>query len=177
MSVEWCHEVLKQFYVDGELQPASEEGLDRFEKIEGRRLPESYREYASVFGPGRLNAVIAVRIAAPGSTDWNWNVKLHNLNTELRALDDVEDVHSVDVELWKHALFFGTDHGDRYLWDTREITVEEEGEMAVWVILRNRRSYRLCDTFESFIRDVCMNAGVPENGQLDAPFEFWAYPD
>lgn len=177
MNTDRWRELLDRISVDGEVRPVDESRLDAYEHTTGRLLPGSYRAYASVFGFGTIIGAASAKIAVPGSADWYWDEDLELLNEELRSHDGELKAFTNDAELWTNAVFFGTDSGDRYLWDTRDVSSGSSGEMGVHIIFRDRRIFRLCDTFESFVFDICLNQGVPDTVKCDDPAEFWAWPD
>ena len=49
-----------------------------------------------------------------------------------------------------------------------------DNEMGIYLIDRSMQTYRIADTFESFVFDVCLDKGIPDHEKSDQePPEFW----
>jgi hypothetical protein len=175
MSQSRWKELLENIDVVGDIVPVAEHRLDVYEVGAKLRLPKTYREYCTVFGPGRLNGVISTRIAVPGERTWEWMAELELFNEHFLKLDSVElEEYCPDPQLWRNGIFFGDNQGDLFLWNKSEVLDEQTHEMAIYVVLRDMETHRLADSFESFVFDVCLEHGTPGRGKLDSPPSFLA---
>lgn len=168
--------LLKVVKVTGRPEPLSEVQLTAFEAENKVNLPHSYREFCKVLGPGSLRGRIWVHISAPGvkvaseqSVADQMKVNIDVLNKEVWTRDFFElDEYCSNPALVRQGLLFGRDiYTHNYFWSKTEITDKRRNEMAVYVIYREMQIHRLADSFESFIYDICLDKGIPDQGKLD----------
>jgi hypothetical protein len=162
--------------VQGQLDPVSEKQLAAFEAANKIKLPRSYREFCKVFGPGDLQCRIWIHLTTPGrdtsagrTVEGLWNVSTEVLNREIWSTSLFEvDEYCSQPELVRKGLFFARDiYTHLYFWKKDEITSKSMNELAVYVIYREWDIYRLADSFESFIFDICLDKGIPNQGKPD----------
>jgi hypothetical protein len=161
--------------IEGELQPISDSQLDAFEAKNQTKLPWSYREFCKVFGAGSLRARIWIHITTPDNPfikrpeSRGTMESMDVLNEEIWSTIFLDvDEYCPDPALIRQGLFFGSDiYTHHYFWNRQEITDKDRNEMGVWVIYREMKIYRLAESFESFVWDICLDRGIPDHGKLD----------
>ena len=137
------------------------EQLDRFEAETGFRLPQSYREYILVFGPGKLLTDWA--IAAPGYGG-SWFYDLQAMQEHLRY-------RGQQHQYW----YFCLAYKDRYYWDPAEVTDHDRHECAVYRIPEGGPVVRVSDTFRGFVEDTVLHMLTYPNWdeqELGSPMRF-----
>jgi hypothetical protein len=175
-------DLLARTKVDGQLKPVTEKELKAFEKSMAIALPESYRDFCKVFGPGHLSAQVSIHLTAPGGAQSSsldvgpsrkQNIEVLNQEIWTTSLMDVDE-YCATPELPQNGLFFACDtYTHNYFWHKADPTDKRKNEMAIYVIFREFTIHRLADTFESFIFDVCLDRGLPDHGKLECdPPEF-----
>ena len=163
--------------VSGDVTPVPPERLDAFESKNGIKLPASYREYCSVFGPGRLIGVISLKIVVPGEQSWPWLAELSLFNEHMASVDPIEiDEYCSEPKLWRNGLFFGDDNGNMFFWNKGEVTDNTTNEMGVYLVERSMQIHRITDTFESFVFGNCLEHSVINwsKSKKSDPAEYWA---
>ncbi|WP_171468895.1 SMI1/KNR4 family protein [Frigoriglobus tundricola] len=160
--------------IEGQLRPVAEGQLDKFEIRRNIKLPQSYRWFCKKFGPGSIRGQIWINITAPedppaSATPRPGGHGIEALNEDIWSTVFLDvDVYCPDPKLIRNGLFFGSDiYTHHYFWNTNEVTDRANNELAVYVVFREWKVYRLADSFESFIYDICLGKGIPDHGKLD----------
>jgi hypothetical protein len=157
MKADSWDEILASLKVTGTINPPSEADLAEYETEQKFKLPASYRGYCEVFGPGELGNWYV--LATPGYTGKHTNK--YNLADKTRFFREGLDweEYSTDPEQFSRAIIFGSDgSGTIYFWDPTEITATKKREYAIYVMFRNWKVKRVCDTFWQFIQ-ICLQQG------------------
>jgi hypothetical protein len=169
-------QLLDSVTVEGRIHPVSAKAIDRFEHAVEVGLPRSYCDFLGVFGPGKLNGRISIDITAPSQSTPSSSSSARSATSSIETLnEDVWSTRFIDLDeycadpaLIRNGLFFGKDiYTHHYFWNRTEITDKARHEMAIYVIYREWTSYRLADSFESFIYDICFDKGIPDHGKLN----------
>lgn len=137
-----------------------------FEKHLGFRLPPSFRDFASVFGPGEFGAY--VRLRAPGFAG-NEALDLSECHRFTHEGDDILGEVYGDPERIRRLVFFATSFtGDIFGWDPADVTDERAPEYAIWGLPRHQNALvRVAATFPEFV-DGVLRGTVP----TDMGYEF-----
>ena len=142
---------------DSRRRPAREADLDQFEAATGLKLPESYRGFATTFGPCELGYYM---IAAPQPRMRKVPRGWYDLATLSRELHDnlAESTNSVDPARTLRTVFFATDGmSGSYGWDPEEVGDARGHEYAVYVRYTEGRPYeRLASSFGEFVQVYCV---------------------
>jgi hypothetical protein len=149
--------ILRQLEVggDGVPYPATESALTTFEKRTGLRLPNSYRSYCRVFGPGLIGHTF--RIAVPGykgsvsfvSVDQLTDTVVHHTEYKIYAPESAEQV--------RRGLFFGADEARTYyFFDAEDVPYRKTYECAVYALGGDYVVSRLADSFREFVTQYCL---------------------
>ena len=139
------------------------ETLDEFEIISGFQLPQSYRDFICIFGPGELGQ--RFRIHAPGYKRPNHNWDLWQFIKDYRVWKrDFFNTYQAE----QHArlmVFCDTIGGDLIGWDPEDVRHRDNREYGIYFWPHNYREASLIATsFDVFIRDFCLGVGY---------FRFW----
>lgn len=168
--------LLAKLELSGEIVPVSDRDLDRYESEKGFSLPASFRDFAKVFGPGRLTAIASVLFAAPGKQEWEWTFDMYQLNDFIAETPDVEvEEYCLDPAFYRNAICFASWGDGWFVWDRRACLAQTHDELPIYLINRPYEIIRVADSFTAFIFDRCLKEGLP--GYLpieDEPFEFRA---
>jgi hypothetical protein len=128
--------------------------LDRFEAEVGFRLPQSYRDYMLVFGPGRLLA--DWDIAGPGNGTWLWD--LHRLDDLVRPREDDLDLYpGGEHDRIRRLRYFARMYKDAFGWDHAEVCDPDSSEYAVYRLTEDNRVVRVGGTFRAFVEDAVLD--------------------
>ena len=174
MSNQSWHQLLEQMTLSGTPVPVTGKHLDDFEVANDIKLPKAYRGYCQVFGPGRLNGVVSLKISVPGNPAWNSDLDLLTLNRNCHRLDHAEiDEYCSDPPVWKNALFFGDDCGHLYFWNKSEMSSDDSDCIPVYLAERDLTIHRVASSFASFVCEICLDRGILNWGKREGPFEFW----
>ncbi len=126
--------------------------LDQFEAEAGFRLPQSYRDYILVFGPGRL--LKDLDIAAPGyDGSLFWDLQRMQQNMQPRE-HWIASSPEVDRDRLRRLSYFCSRYKDCYGWDMTEICSSNSSEYAVYRWLEDGRVVRVADSFRGFVENV-----------------------
>jgi hypothetical protein len=137
-----------------QLRPVTRANLETFEQKQSLRLPNSYRSFCEVFGPGRVGDWFD--IAAPGYRGKAATFSLEKLNR--MAHDGLEyEVYSKDPSQHARSLFFSLDQmGLYHFFDPVEVTDTRRHEYAVYTLFRDYKVKRTADNFGEFITLCCL---------------------
>jgi SMI1 / KNR4 family (SUKH-1) len=165
MTTDWLalYNSLEQIEPFGSrvLQP-TQTMLDEFESSWSFRLPKSYRDFITVFGPGMLGEDFSIRApgywvppTTPEREAFNWRVDLAYYNQGIRKSEMTTLFR--DVEKIKKCVFFAANTGDDHVcWDPDDIRSGNELEYGVYALLRERNGLvLLAENFTSFIIGAC----------------------
>lgn len=150
----WDHAVRKT---------VSDAELDAFEARAGITLPQSYREFAKLFGQCELGGVGSggpYMFLMPLISDENENTDLDSFNnyTQANSREDAEDFsgHATEnSEVILRLVFFAKDiMGDTYAWAPGEVTDAETKEYAIYVHCSGYD--RVASSFEEFVMVYCL---------------------
>jgi hypothetical protein len=136
----------------------TESQLDQFEAVTGLRLPNSYRQFIKVFGPGEFPCIL--RIAAPGYPNLNWRADLLSANRSYGYTPEqiVESGLSSDQQDRLRRLFyFGLERGRQPLgWDPQDIRDSGASEYGIYrVDFIHDRVELAATSFRHLIEDIC----------------------
>lgn len=150
------------------IRPVKAAAFTAFEDKHGIKLPQSYREYCSVFGAGRLDG--ANTIAVPGYGGGGQDDLAAHDRRFHKFFTKFIPQSSIDLNAIKPLLFFASDERRNvYGWHTTEVTRRQSNEMAIYVVLEDLRVVRLADTFRELVRFVMMGSRCTEIG-IDRPY-------
>ena len=130
--------------------------LDDFEAEVGFRLPQSYRDYIAVFGPGKL--LTDWDIAAPGYGR-GWSYDLSSMNASIREPDAGEEQY-----------YFCIAYKDCYCWNLNEVTDSDANEYAIYL-----GTERIASTFREFVEGIALSMlTLPDwdEEELGSPMRF-----
>jgi hypothetical protein len=135
---------------------ADRENLDAFEKRSGFKLPDSYRSFCTVCGPGELCGHFW--IASPGYPGSSPDLRVHfDLSSVHDDLRKTCEAFSPEPGQWQHASFFArTPTTDYCFWDLKEVTNPDKNEYAIFIVDRSFQIRRAADNFWDFVVQVCM---------------------
>jgi hypothetical protein len=140
--------------------------LDQFEAEVGFRLPQSYRSYITVFGPGELLGQ-RWKIAAPGYqaiAEW-WDLaRFHQVYNPSIWLPNHFPVSRHDCI--RRCFYFGFQEQDAFGWDLGEVTDAATSEYAVYHMTADMEVLRVADSFRRFVEWTVERMG-------DDPDEEW----
>jgi hypothetical protein len=135
--------------------------LDQFEMSHGMKLPETYREFAKLFGAGELGEYY--RIAVPLCVADDYGLQEYNQGWQ-KAMKIWED--SVPRESVPRMLFFaGTIGGESYAWDTGDCRDPVSCEHAIYLLPRDGPAVIVAESFLSFVQQ-CVAGTAPGIGKL-----------
>lgn len=129
--------------------------LDQFEAESGFRLPQSYREYILVFGPGKLFSDWYV--AAPGyGASWRWDLQtLHeNRRPQESWIDHYPQEH---WDRLRRCRYFCAKYKDTFGWDPAEVVDPAANEYAVYRLTEDGRVLRVADSFRGFVEEAALD--------------------
>jgi hypothetical protein len=139
--------------------------LDQFEVARGFKLPQSYREFATIFGPGLLARYFW--IAAPGCPECGTHSDLEMLDKESPSqapLNFLQEVHEGgDIAQMRRMVFFCETEGAESIgWDPTEVTDQDGPEYEIYLVPRLGIQVRVANSFPEFIHEVCLGKKFPE---------------
>jgi hypothetical protein len=139
--------------------------LDQFEAETGLRLPRSYREYITVFGPGEFPCIL--RIAAPGYPHLNWRADLLTASRSYGySSDEVAQsgLPADQQERLGRLFYFGLERGRQWLgWDPLDVRDPETSEYGIYRVDYIRDGAELVATsFRQLIEDICGEIFAPD---------------
>jgi hypothetical protein len=147
----------------GQLSPVASADLDHFELSRGLKLPQSYRMYCELFGPGEFAE--EVRIAVPAYRGRAMAFSLEHIDKAAHEGMDFEE-YSRNPDQHKRALFFATGIARSYhFFDPEDVTHGKSNEYAVYTLFKNFKLQRTADDFWLFVAQCCL--GERHNQILD----------
>jgi SMI1 / KNR4 family (SUKH-1) len=160
---ELFRNTIVQYVSYGEAVPLpTSSQLDSFEKLAGFALPQSYRDFVLVFGPGEFS--VSLRISAPGylqATDTSYDLAIAN---EGYKLDDA-DLKRFPAEMhtmMKRLFYFGYIDGRDWLaWDVNDVRVPGSHEYAIYRVSL-RSATVIASTFKELVETVCDRLFAPK---------------
>ncbi len=151
--------------------------FDGFEVMRDFNLPQSYREYAAVFGPGLLARFF--HIGVPGCPALGMLADLALLDEDSPSHAPVAflgEVHEGgDVAQLKRMMFFcATEGSDTIGWDPTEMTDRAGPEYAIYFVPRIGPQVPVANSFPEFITEVCLGSRLAERANF--ALEEWGTP-
>lgn len=139
--------------------------LDQFEAETGVRLPKSYREYITVFGPGEFPCIL--RIAAPGYPRLNWRADLLTASRSYGYTpDQIADsgLPAEQRERLGRLFYFGLERGRQWLgWDTQDVRDPVASEYGIYRVDFVSDGVELVATsFRQLVEDICEGIFAPD---------------
>lgn len=161
MTVKHWQSVLKALNVVDKvgltlLPKPTDEALDEFEAQSGVLLPQSYRQFIKVFGPGEL--IWEFRFFAPGYADQP-HADLHTFNTEAKApLTDTFLRSLKDPNRVRRLIFFSrSSTGDLFGWDPEDVRDSKGREYGIYKLGRKNYAEEVAASFQEFIESVVLS--------------------
>lgn len=155
---EWKSILAKLEIEGGAPNPVNKLVLVKYENEAGLVLPKSYKEYCQTFGPGHIAPPWNYRIHTPQASSPGFNIDVLNKSVKRMVLA----ASAPDPKQFNRAVYFASDSATSdFFWDPEDVTSKRDGECGIYVMYRDLRVERLCDTFWTFITDICLGAGVP----------------
>ncbi len=140
--------------------------LDAYEQETGWKLPQSYRDFILVWGPGEFGT--CVRISAPGYADCGDTIDMGLMHAEFEDIRRQEDLwldDCTDPDLFRRLVVFGDDAaaGDRYCWDPLDVRSPEENEYAIYEIIHEHEETPkfVAGSFREFIMQRAIDPPNP----------------
>jgi hypothetical protein len=156
---EWKSILARLEIEQGAVNPVKKSVLSKYEKEAGLILPKSYKAYCQTFGPGELAPPWTYRIHTPHALSTAFNIDI--LNQKVKGMT-FANLSALDMVRFKRVMYFATDMATSdFFWDPEDVTDKRDNECGIYVMYRNWRVERLCDTFWAFINDICLGTGVP----------------
>ena len=139
------------------LNPVSVHTLDEYERMNGIRLPTSYREYCIVFGPGDFEGHGQFKMSVPGYSGICEWYSLDRLNRLTKADFNFQKSIATSERFREGLLFCVDEDGAFYFFDLKEATELPPGcEYAVYSIGRDYVIRRMSNDFWQFVREQCL---------------------
>lgn len=139
----------------GGLAATDAAAIEKFEHEKGVRLPESYRDYCQVFGPGQL--ANAFNISVPGFEGETETYSLAFLTDSQVELAEQYGEADADVEQLKRSIFFCIDNsGSIHFFDPATGTEVSPEEYSVFTLFRNYEVEKTASDFNEFIFQCCL---------------------
>jgi hypothetical protein len=150
----------------GHLVPKPTEAqLDQFEAETGLPLPQSYRNFIKVFGPGEFPCVLLV--AAPGYAQLNCRADLLSANrsygyTPEQIADSGLPTDQRDRLL--RPFYFGLERGREWLaWDPQDVRDPSAHEYGIYrVDFRQDVVELVATSFRQLVEDICEQIFAPD---------------
>jgi hypothetical protein len=130
----------------------------QFESDAGHKLPNTFKAFAQVFGPGELGGYY--RIWVPGDKKCGYDLGTeHGLARELYcAADDYEQ-----GKLLARLLFFASTIGGEFVgWDPLEETEATGPEYRVYYVTDQGTARAVAVSFPEFVADICLKNRLHE---------------
>lgn len=143
-----------------DVQRPTHQTIGEFERESGIALPESYKQFVMLFGPGQLANDVSIRVpncvsANPVASrcSLNYIMDLATWNRELRSEGQLDENRVISLyknpQLILRVLFFADNlAGDLFGWDPENPIPNSDGEYPIYVlrredyeILEHKRSY------------------------------------
>ncbi len=133
--------------------------LDKAEKAIGSKLPESYREYAKLFGYGEHGKYFRIYVPL-GSKYPNADLTGHTLSYRKDCAELADK--KKDKEFYLRMIpFADTSGGDIFAFDPAEAKGKDAPDYAVYVIIHGRdKIEKLSPDFKTFFTDVVYGTGL-----------------
>jgi hypothetical protein len=159
------------------IEPPSDAELERFEREFGFRLPQDYRAFIKVFGPGQLThdfrfRSAGCRVAGTGEAAerFNEHVDLVALNEVLREVHANRDAMDGPYSPQARRLVYFADNtaGDYVGWDPLDVRDDAAGEYGVYMVRREDGGALLrAASFAEFVERECLDD--------DARADYWTF--
>lgn len=164
MTRDYWHEFARTIRVreayPGPVRWPSDRVLDAYEARAGLKLPEGYRRFIRLFGPGELAGRFS--IASPGYPSFTYRVDMDRLNEDFRRKpdDELEEFWD-DPERARRMVMFCSTGGVNYFgWDPREVTDPARHEYAIYEVPQGLDTIpRRAGTFREFLEGYCLGDG------------------
>ncbi len=122
------------------VEKPQESWLDAYEEEMGFKLPQSYRDFILVWGPGEFGT--CVRIASPGYAGQGHTVDLPEMHAgfdRIRRSSVTSGDKCAESELAQRLVAFGDDGfgGNSYCWDPQDVRNAETNEYAIYAVHLN----------------------------------------
>ncbi len=131
-----------------------------------RKLPQSYRNFILVWGPGEFGT--CVRITAPGYSDCGDTIDLKLMHSDFEEIRRDETLWldgCDDPELFRRLVVFGNNAatGDKYCWDPADVREPEENEYAIYELIHGylRTPMFVAGSFREFIMQRAIDPPNP----------------
>lgn len=137
-------------------RPAADDHIRRYEEETGFILPDSYKSFCRVFGPGMFELELDVAVPFYGK---------HRQHSEFFVLQETDRIwhnetefteYCTDPERYARATFFASGYREYFCWDPQHITNAVEHEYGIYFVRRNYEMGFAVATFEEFICDLCL---------------------
>jgi uncharacterized protein (TIGR02996 family) len=150
----YCSLVLQPDGWDETVSKPTSAQLGKFEEESGFRLPQSYRDYVLVFGPGKL--LTDWRIGAPGY-ERSWFYNLQMMHESVRPNESYIRRHPAEHrDRVRRCFYFCSKYKDAFGWDIAEVTDSNATEYAVYRIVEDGRVHRFADSFRGFVENALL---------------------
>lgn len=169
MTPEQWKELLNRLQLVKSMSDLSPLALSRLEEYEMRhalRLPQSYKDFCTVFGGGEIGG--EVRIAVPSREGELTMFSLEKINSIAQGLE--YEVYSPNPQQHKCAIFFAIDIARSYhFFDPNDLTHQERPEYGIYRLSSTYQVTRIADNFWDFITICCLGPKHSEVIGEDAP--------
>jgi hypothetical protein len=131
--------------------------LEQFETESGVKLPVDYRSFIRLFGPGELAGEFF--LLAPGYPTSNIDLKLHTIEFRRGVQRSPSIRQSFDDPVFVGRLLFfcRTFQGDKFAWDTADVTNQEEHDYRIHLWRHEgEKTEIVAGSFREFIEDLCL---------------------
>ena len=154
--------------IDGAPKRSSNVAMAECESKLGISLPDSYKEFCTLFGGGMLFRLFS--IAVPDGIPNRFNLSMKHEFWRNAMSPDVVNEYCPNPDIFWRSIFFADDiRTDYYAWDTEDVTSAALSKYAVYRVRRDFTLDRLTDSFEEFVVHAC--AKDAQELQEDDPSE------
>jgi hypothetical protein len=145
------------------IQSVIENAFPQAESMLAFRFPESFRQYALTFGPGRLAEYFEV--AVPGDPEWGSMdeiIEMNKASNKHAPRSYLEEIHHSDFDRIRRMIYFAeTIEGDTIGWDPEEVTEKPAVEYRIYFVPRIGPPTPLVDSFTAFVTEICLGSKLP----------------
>jgi hypothetical protein len=138
--------------------------LDRFEAETGLRLPQSYRDYILVFGPGEFPCVL--KVAAPGHASLGSFDLLTASRTYGYSAEEIagSGLPVEQQERMRRLFYFGLHHGRQWLgWDPKDVRDSGAHEYRIYrVDWLSEGAEFVAASFRQLVEETCEALFTPD---------------